>query len=67
MVYDVIVTSVSGKKYNCIYNDVSRYMSGREIVKELCSDTPLELKAVDDGSTVFLNTSVIETIELKRM
>lgn len=64
MLYDVIVTSVSGKRYNCVFNNVAQRLSERAIVKELCKDPFLELKPINEESTVYLKIESIEAFEL---
>ena len=64
MIYDVIVTGVSGKKYKCVFNNVAHCMSDRAIIKELCKNSFLALKPINEDTTVYLNTNAIESFEL---
>lgn len=64
MIYDVVITSVSGKLYKSIFNDVAKNMSGLEIANELCGNEFIYCKSVRENTHVLLNVNLIETIEL---
>ena len=64
MLYDVIVTGVSGKTYTCVFNNVAHYMGERAIIDELCKNPFLELKPINEDTTVYLNINSIESFEL---